>query len=180
MPQRDGSSLSLAVEDGCQLLGRWPADKYSVSSEALARTIVALCAAGPVAARDVFRQFAFALLTGNGDLHAKNLSVVRDASGEWRVAPAYDLPSTVLYGDSSLAIPLGGKRTSISRRLLLDFAEAIGLRRPAATRWLGELVDGTESLIPTLEAGVLPLGEDAIHRSVRELKNRRRLLTAGG
>lgn len=179
VPERDGGSRSLAVEDGCQLLGRWPADKYSVSSEVLARTIVALCPAGPVAARDVFRQFCFALLTGNGDLHAKNLSVLRDATGEWRVAPAYDLPSTVLYGDSTLALPLSGKRAGISRRLLLDFAEAIGLRRPVATRWLGELLDGTESLAETLDAGALPLPEEAISRGIRELKNRRRLLSSG-
>lgn len=177
--ERDGLARSLAVEDGCQLLGRWPADKYSVSSETLARTIVALCPAGPVAARDVFRQFTFAILTGNGDLHAKNLSVLMDPTGEWRVAPAYDLPSTALYGDTTLALPMGGRRTGVSRRILLDFAEAIGLRRAAATRWLGELIDGTASLTATLDDGAVQLPEDAVRRAVRELKYRRRLLSTG-
>lgn len=38
----------------------------------------------------------FAWLTGNGDLHAKNVSVLQQA-GEWRIAPIYDAPPTVPY-----------------------------------------------------------------------------------
>ncbi|MEO5609598.1 MAG: HipA N-terminal domain-containing protein [Ornithinibacter sp.] len=35
--------------------------------------------------RDVFRQVAYAWLTGNGDVHAKNLSILgTEATGEWR------------------------------------------------------------------------------------------------
>ncbi|WP_414819923.1 HipA domain-containing protein [Serinicoccus sp. CNJ-927] len=42
--------------------------------------------------------------TGNGDLHAKNLSVLQ-RDGEWRVAPVYDVPSTVPYGPPRRAHP---------------------------------------------------------------------------
>jgi len=177
VPRGDGEVDARAVEDGCQVLGRWPADKYSVSSEDLAHALIRLCAARPVAARDVFRQFAFAVMTGNGDLHAKNISVLASPDGEWRIAPAYDLPSTALYGDSTLALRLGGKRTVISRRILLDFAESLGLRRPAAAKWLDQIIVGTTGLIERLEAGAVPLPAERLRRGIRELSHRRRLLT---
>lgn len=175
----EGMTVSRAVEDGCQLMDRWPADKYSVSTENLAQSVIALCAAGAVAARDVFRQLAFAILTGNGDLHAKNLSIVTEPTGEWRVAPAYDIPCTALYGDRTLALPIAGRRSGISRRILLDFAEAIGLRRTAASRWLDELVDGTAGLTERVGRFADMLPSDAVRRATREITNRRRLLTEG-
>lgn len=91
--------VSLAVEDACQLLDLYPADKYAVGSEEVTLAAAEVCAARPVAARAALTQFAFAWLTGNGDLHAKNLSVLRQPTGEWRVAPVYDIPSTMPYGD---------------------------------------------------------------------------------
>ena len=177
VPLGDGDVAARAVEDGCQVLGRWPADKYSVSSEELALVLIGLCAARPVAARDIFRQFAFAVATGNGDLHAKNLSVLQQPGGEWRIAPAYDLPSTALYGDSTLALRLGGKRTGVSRRILLDFAENLQLPRPAASRWLDQILVGTQNLVERLEADAVPLPADRLRKGIRELANRRRLLS---
>ena len=56
----------------------------------------------------------------------------------WRVALAYDLPSTVLYKDRSLALPIGGRIKGFSRQLLLGFASAAGLPEKAATRVLDE------------------------------------------
>jgi serine/threonine-protein kinase HipA len=106
----DGSVYSLACEDACQLLKLWPADKYNVTSEVVTKSISGVCPAEPVAARDVFRQFCFAWLTGNGDVHAKNISVLETVGGEWRVSPAYDLPSTLAYGDLTMALELNGKR----------------------------------------------------------------------
>jgi len=176
---RDGSPVSLPVEDGCQVLGRWPADKYAVATGVVFKALARLCASELVAARDLFRQLCFAILTGNGDLHAKNVSVVGSSDGEWRIAPAYDLPSTAFYGDSTLALSLDGRRSGVSRRQLLDFAESIGLRRPAARRWLDDLLDGTDDLIPDLESGALPFDEAVTHSAVRRLRNNRRLLSEG-
>ena len=177
---RAGASAALPVEDGCQVLDRWPADKYSLSTEDVFTALARLCASELVAARDLFRQLCFALVTGNGDLHAKNVSVVGDDAGEWHIAPAYDLPSTAFYGDHSLALSIAGKRVGISRRRLLDFGEAIGLRRPAAARWLDQILTRTGELIPTIEAGILPFDAGITRTAVRQLRNNRRLLTEGG
>ena len=43
------------------------------------------------------------MLSANGDAHAKNFSVLQQPDGEWRVAPAYDVPTSQPYGDSTLA-----------------------------------------------------------------------------
>lgn len=105
--------VSLAVEDACQLLDLYPADKYAVGSEEVTLAAAEVCAARPVAARAALTQFAFAWLTGNGDLHAKNLSVLQQPTGEWRVAPVYDIPSTMPYGDLTMALPLDGRRRDL-------------------------------------------------------------------
>lgn len=141
---------SLALEDGCQVLGRYPADKYRVSSEELLSALSQRCAAPLVAARDLLRQFAFAYLTGNGDLHAKNLSILE--RGEWRAAPAYDLPSTLPYGDHSMALEVQGRSgEDIRRQDFIQLGQAAGLPEKATLRILDQLLAKLPAWLPTLE-----------------------------
>lgn len=172
----DGTTDALECEDACQLLDRWPADKYNLASEAVAGAVASVCGAPVVAARDVFRLICLAWLTGNGDLHAKNISVLTGVDGERRVAPAYDLPSTVPYGDLTLALSVGGRTKGVSRRQLVDFGEAIGVRERAAVRVLDDLLESTAHVVDELRAGVLPFDGTTVHAMVGELRNRRRLL----
>jgi serine/threonine-protein kinase HipA len=172
----DGSTTALACEDACQLLGRWPGDKYNVSYEDVARAVASVCAAEVIASRDVFRQICFAWLTGNGDVHAKNISVVKSLAGEWSVAQAYDLPSTVLYGDVSMALTLEGSSIELSRRSLFAFASTIGLSEIASTKILESLLADTESILTDLKAGALPFDENTISKTLRVLRHRRNLL----
>ncbi len=174
----DGTAIPLACEDACQVLGRWPADKYLLTTEQAVTALADRCEARAVALRTLFQQVCFAWLTGNGDVHAKNLSILATPDGEWRVAPAYDLPSTVPYGDLSLALSIGGKTRGVSRRLLLAFADRIGLRERAAVKVLDELVDRLSTLEPDLRGGALPFAQDVTANMVAELRNRRRLVSA--
>lgn len=90
--QEPGGELrSLPVEDACQLLNRYRADKYSVAAEDVVTAVADACSARAVALRDTLFQFVLAWATGNGDLHAKNISVLRRRE-EWRVAPIYEIP----------------------------------------------------------------------------------------
>jgi serine/threonine-protein kinase HipA len=89
----DGAACLLAVEDGCQVLNRPPADKYLLGTDRTFAALTAVCDAAAVAGRDLIRQLAFAYLTGNGDAHAKNFSVLQGLDGEWRVSPVYDVQS---------------------------------------------------------------------------------------
>lgn len=165
---------SLAVEDACQLLGRYPADKYALTSEEVAGAVASTCPARAVAARASLVQLAFAWLTGNGDLHAKNLSVLQDETGEWRVAPAYDMPSTLPYGDVAMALRLSGRRENLTRKAFRDLGAALRLPEKAVERVLDDVLEVTEPLLGDLRSGALRLSANATRTVVRQLSRRRR------
>ena len=172
----DGSMVRLAVEDAAQMLGIYPADKYRPSYAAVCRAVSEQCAAPLPALRNLAIQAAFAWLIGNGDLHAKNISVLQDTAGEQAVAPVYDIPSTVVYGDTSLALSLKGKTTGISRRHFLSWATDAGLPQRAAEGALATSLNATRTLIGDLEAGASPFSAQLTRTWAKELKHRRRLL----
>lgn len=162
-------------EDGCQVLGRYPADKYDIDLAEVAAALIEPCRARPVAARDLFRQIVFAYLTGNGDQHAKNLSVLQ-RDGEWRISPLYDAPSTYPYGDRSLGLPILGERPAHpSRKLVLEFAERIGLRSPAASKELDGLCRSVERWIDLVDT--LPFDPKLRRDLRRHVEYRARLLS---
>lgn len=175
----DGTVSKLAVEDATQLLGRYPADKYSVTSEQVAEAISGVCAAALVASRAVLQQFALAWLTGNGDLHAKNVSVLQQPDGEWRVAPVYDVPSTLVYGDQTMALRLQGAQANLSRKRFLAFGATLGLTAAAVERALNEVLTATEPMLDELRDGALPWNANQQQQVVRQLRARRSLLAAG-
>ena len=191
----------LAVEDGAQVLKLYPADKYNVGFGTVCHALAEYCAAPLPALRNLAIQAAFALLSGNGDLHAKNLSMVQQPHGEWSIAPVYDIPSTVVYGDKTLALTLGGKRSGISRKHFLAWATGLGLPErtsvqavdlalKAAGPLLADLEAGTAftstaftatATVPTAtvsahDGGASPFPDMVTRAWVKELKHRRRLL----
>lgn len=174
----DGGVTSRACEDACQVLGRWPADKYNVSGEAAVIGLANRCPARPVALRSLYQQICFAWLTGNGDVHAKNISILATPEGEWRVAPAYDLPTTVPYGDTSLALSIGNRVRGISRKRLVAFAEEIGLRTSVGTKILDELLDHLSGLEDEIRGGALPFLGKVTQDLAAEIRHRRRLAEA--
>ncbi len=130
-----GRPLMLAQEDACQVLGRFPADKYRVSTEQVIQALATACQAASVAALTLLRQVAFAYLTGNGDAHAKSFSVLRLPDGEWRVTPAYDVPSSYPYGDTTMALTLNGRhREDIGRA---DFLAWVRMSACGPVLWSG-------------------------------------------
>lgn len=181
-----GAVQRLAVEDGAQVLRLYPADKYNVGYGQVCHALAEYCAAPLPALRNLAIQAAFAWLSGNGDLHAKNVSMVQQPSGEWSIAPVYDIPSTVVYGDKTLALTLDGKRTGISRKHFLAWATGLGLAERAAVQVLELGLKATGPLVADLEAGSAFAGTNddgaspfslMVTRSwLKELKHRRRLL----
>lgn len=172
-----GSIRRIAVEDACQASNSWPADKYSLGAEVAARSLIDHCAASAVAARDLFRQFVFASLTGNGDVHAKNIAMLR-AGDEWRVTAAYDLPCTLFYGDDTMALEVGGSNAPLSRKRALRLAHELGLPPSSAQRAIDDLLAKLAGLHDDIESGVLPFSEDLNRRVARTLAYRHRQLRA--
>lgn len=99
----------LAFEDATQLLGLPPSAKYNIDAVQIAEAITGIVRAPLIAARNLYLQFLFAWLTGNGDLHGKNVGVLQDSEGRWDVAPLYDIPCTLIYDDDSMALPIAGR-----------------------------------------------------------------------
>jgi serine/threonine-protein kinase HipA len=172
----DGAAMRLAVEDGAQVLGLYPADKYSVPFGEVCLALAAHCSAPLPALRNLALQLAFAWLSGNGDLHAKNVSMVQSPQGEYTIAPVYDIPSTVVYGDKTLALGIGGKKSGISRKHFRAWAVKLGLTDRAAEGVLELALKASGPLIPALDAGASPFGVVQTKDWVKELKHRRRLI----
>jgi serine/threonine-protein kinase HipA len=172
----DGAPVRLAVEDGAQVLGLYPADKYSVPFGEVCAALAAHCSAPLPALRNLGLQLAFAWLSGNGDLHAKNVSMLQSPQGEYTVAPVYDIPSTVVYGDKTLALAIGGKKSGISRKHFLAWAAKLGLTERAAEGILGLALTASGPLIAELDAGASPFGPLQTRDWIKELKHRRRLM----
>lgn len=148
----DGQPRMLAVEDGCQVSGRPPADKYLLGAEQTFAALSAVCDARAVAGRDLIRQLAFAYLTGNGDAHAKNFSVLADRSGEWRISPAYDVPSSQPYGDTTMALSIGGRHGGdFGAGDFVELGRSLGVPPRATGRVLADLVARSELWLPRLD-----------------------------
>jgi hypothetical protein len=93
---------------------------------------------------------------------------VQDQMGEWRVIPACDLPSSAVYGDRTMALPIGGRiRQQLSWTLLRSLGEAVGIPSRLAASVIREQVVMAGFWIEELEQ--LPFDADSIN-------NRRRLV----
>ena len=167
-----GRLRRIAVEDGAQVLGVHPADKYTVTMEQLATSLSGACRSRPLALSAVLQQAVLAWATGNGDLHAKNISVV--GAADRAVAPIYDIPATVPYGDPTFALPLAGRRDNLTAKAFRQFGDTVGLPPAVVDRVLEEVLAATHDVVARLEEGAV--GWDARRRqdTVRALRRRRR------
>ena len=161
----------LAVEDACQVLGRWPGDKYVISTEDAITGLARRCRAPGVAAFELFRLLVFAYLSGNGDLHGKNLAILQDQRGEWKITPAYNLPSSAIYGDRDMALPIGDKiRQQLSWPMLRTLGEAVGIPSRLAANVIREQTAAADIWIGELDQ--LPFDANSIHKLRRLVRAR--------
>jgi serine/threonine-protein kinase HipA len=159
----------LPLEDGAQVLGLPPASKYNVTAEEVVAALAGVSKAPVVAARNLYLQFMFAWLTGNGDMHAKNLSVLGGGHGGYVVSPVYDVPCTLVYDDETMALPVAGKAKGLRARHWAEFAAEIGLPKKAAESANALALKAAAAV--DLEA--LPFTGSPLNHSLRELRHRR-------
>lgn len=175
---REGGAR-LAVEDGCQVLNVYPVQKYRVTSERTLGSLAGLCQAGRVAAAEYLDQVVFAWLTGNGDAHAKNFSVLQSAAGEWRAAPAYDLPSSYPYVpnvNADMALSIDGRKEGLTRSRMLALAVSLGVPARAAARIIDHQRDAVDAWLPGID--VIGFDERRTHKWRRFVEHRRTGLSA--
>lgn len=156
---RDGENVRRKhVIDTCQLLGKARTFKYTAATVESLSEIASACRAPAAARLALYRWLVFNLLIGNGDNHLKNISALVGPEGI-EVAPAYDLVATAAYTTKAfsdqpswpgleLALPLPGaaRFAEVTKKNVLDAADAMGVPRGVANR---ELVRLTQRALET-------------------------------
>jgi serine/threonine-protein kinase HipA len=121
---RTSRGKKIAMEDMCQLTERLTEYKYRGSYEQIAKAIQRYSSTPMIDLIRFWEQVIFSWITGNADMHLKNFSLIKSATG-YRLAPAYDLLSTALVmpeDTEELALTLNGKKRKLKRA---DFEKAM-------------------------------------------------------
>lgn len=152
-----GRTVRLHQEDFCQALGHPPEHKYQQEGGPLVRDCVALLrewSSTPVLDIRAFVDgLILNMLIGNADAHGKNYSMIY-RRGERRLAPFYDLVSTIAWPDLStrLAMNIGSGKSvnDVNPAHFRRMAEEASLGWPMVRERIEIL---SRKVIDTLEEG---------------------------
>ena len=152
----------LAMEDMCSALDLEPHDKYTGTIERVARATRALSSAPDDDLLILLRRVVFAWLIADGDMHLKNMALLKTASkGETvfasvRLAPVYDALTTRVFPGlehDRMALKLGGKDERLRRADFIALASLAGLRAGDANKTIDDVL---QRLPAALDAIALP------------------------
>lgn len=108
---RGANGERIHIEDFAQVFGIYPSRKYEGAAyhDIAAALNVAVSSA---AVLEFVRRLALAAITGNGDMHLKNWSLIyRGVGDKPKLAPVYDVLSTIPYIPAdAMALSLAGER----------------------------------------------------------------------
>jgi serine/threonine-protein kinase HipA len=87
------------------------------------------------AAEQLYRRMVFNVMAKNCDDHTKNFSFIMDKTGEWKLAPAFDVchayrPGSTWVSQHSLSV--NGKRQNITKDDLLQVAKNMNIKKADA------------------------------------------------
>lgn len=140
---RGPAESRIHIEDFAQVLGVGPGRKYgSANYETLARIIGEV--SGEADLDEFVRRLVFAIVTGNGDAHLKNWSLIYPDGRNARLAPAYDLLSTVVYTPKDrLGLKLAGSKdySTLTIERFKRFADKAQLDVERVTQIVEEFAD---------------------------------------
>ena len=168
----------LAMEDFCQLSLRLTQDKYKGSYEQCVKVIRQYSSRPGLDISELYLRLVFCFLTGNSDMHLKNFSLIETApeSGFFILSPAYDLlPVNVIMPEDSdeFALQLSGKKSRLSQKQFLSFAEYAGIPRHAALSMIRQMLRKIPAWEKMCQESVLPpdlktsLSDLMLHRAAR-------------
>lgn len=134
----DGQRIHM--EDFAQVFGQFPESKYKDASYANIAGVL-WPEAGEDSTYEFVRRLVFSVVTGNADMHLKNLSLLYPDGRQPILSPAYDLVSTLAYLPGSLALTFGRSRSlsTITKDQVRRFADTA--RLPMSPVW--EIVNQT-------------------------------------
>lgn len=155
----DGQINRIHQEDFCQALGVPSEMKYQAEGGPSLKDCFALlreASSAPVLdLRALLDAVIFNLLIGNHDAHAKNFSLLYLPDRTIRLAPLYDLVSTVYYEELTdrMAMKIGGEAKSelVSPDNIRQFARDAGLGAAQVLRRIPVLAERALQAIPGVE-----------------------------
>jgi serine/threonine-protein kinase HipA len=117
------------IEDFAQVFRLYPDDKYGkISYRNIAEVL--WIETGEIGAAEFIRRLVFNALIGNGDMHAKNWSLIYPDRIHAQLAPAYDFVSTIGYiANDKLALTFVDSKAfeSLTLEQFVRFAAKAGL-----------------------------------------------------
>ncbi len=152
----------IALEDMCSVIDLSPEAKYDGTIERIARAVRPLSTAPEDDLLIILKRALFAWLIADGDMHLKNLALLKIAHPgditfpSVRVAPLYDAVTTRVFPGlehDRMALKLDGKDDKLRRADFLRMAATAGLAARNANAAMEEL---TAALAVGLDQAVLP------------------------
>jgi serine/threonine-protein kinase HipA len=152
----------LALEDMASVLGVRPEDKYTGTMERIASALRPLSTDADADLLLVLRRALFAWLIADGDMHLKNMAVLKIAEpgrgdfGSVRMAPLYDAVTTRVFPNlqnDHMALKISGKDERLKRADFRRFAATAGIPTATADASIDEM---TAALARGLDELVLP------------------------
>ncbi len=151
----------LAMEDFCQLDLRLTEDKYRGSYERCAKIIRQYSSRVGIDISEFYLRLVFCYIVGNSDMHLKNFSLIESSeySNEYILSPAYDLlpvNANMPEDQEDFALTMNGKKSNISKRDFLMFAETCGIKQSTAEKLIASLTSYKTDFLNMCEESLLP------------------------
>ena len=146
----------VALEDMCSVLDLPASAKYDGTMERVARAVRPLSTAPEEDIITIVKRALFAWLVADGDLHLKNMALLKIAEpGERqfrtvRMAPLYDAVTTRVFPKlkhDRLALKLNGKDDNLRRADFVALATTAGLRAGEAEKAIDDLLNRLRKVI---------------------------------
>lgn len=141
----------LALEDLCSVLDLPPEAKYEGTIERIARAVRPLSTDPEADLVIVLKRALFAWLIADGDMHLKNLALLKIAAPgargfeTVRLAPLYDAVTTVVFPGlehDRMALKINGKDNRLRRADFLKMAATAGITSGVANQAIEEILAG--------------------------------------
>lgn len=142
--QPNGSYRRVHVEDACQFLDLYPADKYNVSLGEVATGLKGISSSGLPSILELVERFCFTYLVGDSDYHAKNVSAwINPETGVHELSPLYDVVCSLPYKglNQRSALAMDGRDTEFRVKDFKRFGERFELPASAVEESIKSLAE---------------------------------------
>lgn len=141
----------LALEDFCSILDMKPSEKYNGTIEKSAKALRQISTNPNEDIKTLLKRVLFSWLVSDGDMHLKNMSVLRVAFqdknifDEVRFSPMYDTLTTRVFEgleNDDLAINVNGKKSNLSIKDFRKSTTIMGIKASDSEKIIEETIHG--------------------------------------